>query len=479
MRNSVLKHFMIIGSGTFLNMLLGMLSTPIITRIVDTKEYGQLSVFKLYSSIAVMILGMGMDQAFVRFYYDKKDDDYKRSLLRCCIKIPLVAVFICSIAVIISSYNKWIEYEFSTFIIIFLCVYSIIELINRFSMLIVRLEYKTKLYSALNIANRIVYLVVVIPLLFIFKESHFEVLIVVMTFSLLVCMVAGIYAQSDIWKFRGKSDSANNLDMLPIFKYAMPYVISLGIATLFQAIDTIALNYYGSYSQVGVYSSAMTIIQVFTIVQTSFNLLWQPMSVEHYTNNPNDKTFYQKGNSIITVVMFFVGMTLILFKDIFVVLLGEEYRGAATILPFLIFNPIMYTISETTVSGLIFMKKSKMQIVIAVGACAVNIVGNSILVPLLGCEGAAISTGISYIVFFSLRTVFSNKYFYVDYKLGKFYILTLAVICYASYNTFFKFDIWSVLGYVICIVLMYIMYSKTIIWCFKYLLSIIKNKKQL
>ena len=120
-----------------------------------------------------------------------------------------------------------------------------------------------------------------------------------------------------------------------------------------------------------------------------------------------------------------------------------------------------------------------MQIVIAVGACAVNIVGNSILVPLLGCEGAAISTGISYIVFFSLRTVFSNKYFYVDYKLGKFYILTLAVICYASYNTFFKFDIWSVLGYVICIVLMYIMYSKTIIWCFKYLLSIIKNKKQL
>lgn len=75
------------------------------------------------------------------------------------------------------------------------------------------------------------------------------------------------------------------------------------------------------------------------------------MAVEHYVKDKADVTFYQKGNQIITVIMFCVGFSLILFKDVFAVLLGSKYREAAYILPFLIFNPIMYTVSETTVNG--------------------------------------------------------------------------------------------------------------------------------
>ena len=132
----------------------------------------------------------------------------------------------------------------------------------------------------------------------------------------------------------------------------------MGITILFQTADKLALNAYGTYSDVGIYSSTMTLVNVFAIVQTSFNTLWAPMAVEHYSKDPNDKSLYYKGNQIITVIMFFIGLTLILFKDVFALLLGEKYREAAYILPFLIFNPIMYTISETTVNGLVCRRKS-------------------------------------------------------------------------------------------------------------------------
>ena len=115
------------------------------------------------------------------------------------------------------------------------------------------------------------------------------------------------------------------------------------------------------------------------------------------------------------------------------------------------------------------MKKSKMQIAVSAGACLANIIGNILLVPYLGCKGAAISTGIAYIVFFTLRTVLSNRYFYVDYKLGRFYLLTLAAVLYSFYTTFFKFDIFTIVGYLACVALLIVLYRDSVKFGLSYL----------
>lgn len=157
-----------------------------------------------------------------------------------------------------------------------------------------------------------------------------------------------------------KIDRAScNISLKELIKYGYPYIISMGVTTLFQAIDKISLNMYCSYSEVGIYSSTMSLVNVFAIIQTTFNTLWAPMAVEHYSKDKDDRAFYYNGNQYITIIMYFLGVSLILCKDVFSILLGAKYREAAYILPFLIFNPIMYTISETTVNGLVFMKKVK------------------------------------------------------------------------------------------------------------------------
>ena len=121
------------------------------------------------------------------------------------------------------------------------------------------------------------------------------------------------------------------------------------------------------------------------------------------------------------------------------------------------------------VLNVIFKKKSKLQVVVALGACVTNIIGNAILVPRLGGQGAAISTGISYIVFFSLRTYLANQYYYVDFKLKKFYLLTVIVAAYAWYNTFITFNIGSVIGYLICLLALVLLYREHVRWGIEYL----------
>lgn len=471
---NIFKHFAVIGIGTMLNMFLGLLTTPLITRVVNPDDYGQYSVFTMYANIALMVLCLGLDQSLVRFFYEKDDISYKRSLLYKCIKAPIIGCIAVSIVFILLIKSGLLEFEFNFTIALFLCVFTTLQVIYRFSLLITRLSYKSKLFSTLNILNRITYIIIALPLVLIFKSNYLLLLVIAITFAAFICVLVSIISQRDVWRF---SDGVNscNIAQSELYRYGFPFIISMGITTVFQAVDKMSLNFYCSYSDVGIYSATMTIVNIFAIIQSTFNSLWAPMATEHYSEDSTDRSFYQKGNQIITVVMFFCGFSLIFCKDIFALLLGEKYREAAYILPFLCFHPIMYTVSETTTSGINFAKKSKMHIVVAGVSCITNIIGNTILVPLLGCKGAAISTGLSYIVFFTLRTIISNKYFYVDFRLKQYYLLTLFAIGYALYNTFVPFNIGSIIGYIVCVTMIVILYKDIVIWCISYFLSLIRK----
>lgn len=476
MDNKFIKHFLVISSGTFVSMVIGFFTTPIITRIVSPIEYGQYSIFIMYSNMALMVLCLGLDQALVRYFYECESIEYRRGLLLKCLKYPLLGAIAISIVVIVLAGIGLIQFELGIKALLLLCVYTFFQIIYRFSQLLVRLQYKSKLYSVLGIVQKTMY--VIIALLLIYADFWDDtVSLEIATFlASLCCVIISIHAEKNLWNLKKVVNSGCWVTQRELIKYAYPYIFSMGVTTLFQYADKMALNIYCSYEEVGIYSSTMTLVHIFAIIQIAFNTLWAPMAVEHYSQDKNEKTFYQKGNQIITVVMFFIGLSLILCKDIFSLLLGEKYREATYILPFLIFNPIMYTISETTVNGLVFKKKSNMQILVSVGACLTNVIGNTLLVPQLGCRGAAISTGFSYIVFWALRTFLSNKYFYVNFHLKKFAVITFLTVLYAMYNTFVKFNVWSIIGYLVCVIVLAMVYFDTVKFCVNYLISFIKDR---
>lgn len=470
--NNFFSHFLVIGSGTIINMLLGFLSAPIITRIVDTEEYGQLSIFNMYTNIALMMLCLGLDQALVRFYYNKENIEYKRSLLKLCVGLPLAVTVLVSIVVIFLSKYQIIKFEFSFDIMILLCLSVIFSILNRMSILLLRITYQSKKFSVCNILTKITYIVISLTLIYTVKTNFFMLLAIATVMSILIPGLVAVFFTRDLWK--PTSEKIQNKK--EIIKYGLPLILSMGITTVFQAIDKISLNKYCTYSEVGIYSSAMTLVNIFAIIQSTFNSLWGPMQVEHYVKHPEDKQYFQRANRMITVIMFFIGISLILVKDVFSLLLGPKYREAAYIMPFLIFNPIMYTISETTTSGIGMSKKSYLNIFVALGACITNIIGNSILVPIFECKGAAISTGCSYIVFWFLRMTFSNMNYYVDYGNKKMFLLIILTSAYALYNTFAEFNIFSVVTYLFLTLILVILYKNTFKELIQYGLNFIRKK---
>lgn len=458
-KKSFLSHFLAIGTGTVISMLLGLVTTPIITRIVDPDEYGQLAIFQMYTSIALMVLCLGLDQSLVRFFYDEDSLLYKQALLKYCFWVPVSVTCIAACAVSILALTRVVPFEFEPHIMVLLGVNVIVSVANRIAILVLRINYQSKLFAVCNVLTKLSYLTVALCLILTIRTQYFTLLCIATVCSLLLPTAFAIYASRNLWRFHVDYQLTNQSE---IMKYGLPLILSMGITTVFQAIDKMSLNHYCTYADVGIYSSAMTLVSIFAIIQSTFNSLWGPMQVEHYVKHPEDTGYIQKANRMITVVMFFLGISLILVKDVFALLLGEKYRMAGMILPFLIFNPIMYTISETTCAGIGVSKKSYLNIVVAAGACITNYIGNTLLVPHLGCQGAAISTGISYIVFWVLRTVISNRYYYVDYGIPKFLFITLLTSGYAFYNTFYAFSWVSVVFYVVLASLLLVLYFSAV-----------------
>lgn len=466
-KNSFVKNFTIIGGSTFLNLVIGVLTTPIITRIVQPEDYGQLSMFTLYTGMAVSVFCLGLDQSLIRFYYEQNDMQYKGSLLKIAMGYPLLISVILSAAVCILAFFKGSVLGYSFFFAVLLCCNIIIQLVYRFSLLVVRLEQNSNLYATLQVANKLLYVIFALVLLVLTDMDDFVSLAAATLLAGLVCMIMSIHRQKDHWLTK-YNHTESLVPVKELLKYGYPFIFSMGITLLFQAADKLALNKYCSYGDIGIYASAMSLVNIFAIVQTTFNTLWAPIALEHYAKDPDDTLFYTKVNRIITVLMFFLGSSLILCKDLFAVLLGEEYREAAFVLPFLIFNPIMYTISETTNLGIVFRKKSHMQIFIVLLPCVINIVGNTILVPHMGARGAAISTGISYIIFYTMRTLISRHYYPVDYSMKSCYLATAVVSVYAFYNTTHRIDWISVLGYVACVGVVMLLYRDAVKLCVDY-----------
>lgn len=446
--------------GTAINIIISVLTTPIITRVVNPSDYGQWSLFTSYSNIMMAFVMVGLDQAFVRFYYKKDTLDYKRYIIHTVIKIPVALWAVVSIFGLF-IYKNINLFEYNTLEVYLLLLFNILVLVlNRIGLLVLRMEQKGSQYSLLIVLNKVMYLLILILLVTATDLKDFLKLSLATVLSQLLVTVISIFMEKSKWGLKySKNHPEASLKKLII--YGLPFIYSIIAGDIFNFADKWVIKGLKDYSDVGIYSAAANIVAITSIIQSTFGLLWAPMAMKQYEKDPEDKRLYIKANGCITIAMFMMGAGVICFKDIIVLLLGNKYRFAATVVPFLIFNPIMTTISETTSYGLNFKNKTWYHMIITTIAAVTNIVLNLLLVPRYSSEGAALATAISYTLFFVLRTFFSNRCYKVNFPLVRFFIVTGAFFAYATVNTFLNVTIViNVLLLVAFTVLILMLYSK-------------------
>lgn len=473
MKNNLLKKFISFSIGGYINIIIGLLTVPITTRIVSPEQYGVNSLIVTLVNAVGIICYLGLDQGFVRFFYEEKVENRGKLLLK-SIFIPVILSFV----FIFFSYffKKRIDFFIlgieSKELIIILGIWIIFIILNRFALLIIRMQQKGKLYSFFQVISKLFEFLLILIL---FKKfgNDYRTLSFATLGSLILVTIIAILSERRMWSFEGNL-KINSKELL---QYSIPLSLTMALNWLFGSSDKVIIKIFSNTTELGLYSGAFKIIALMTVIQNGFTTFWTPVSYEQYLKDPNNTEFFRRITNYLAVLFFTLGIVILSGRDAIIFLLGKKYYDSVFIMPMLVFIPIMYLLSETTMIGIAFKKQTKYFLYISIVVSILNVVGNILLVPKVGAKGAAISTGISYIVFFSLRTYYSEKLIKFKFDLKRIYIIIILLLSYALILTFYKNIFFNLItGILLEIILLFIYFPVFKEFYYKYINTIRRNR---
>lgn len=435
-KNISLNFFFKFSYGGLISGGLSFISTPIITSLVLPDQFGKASMMVLSFSLLINILLLGSDQSFVRFFYQEKYCNNKGLLLVNSIITPFILTILTIVLIIImgSKISYLLIGKISDEVPILLSLLLFCGIIERFSNLLIRMEQKAVLFSNLKIIQSLINIFVVVFYAK-FIESSFTAIIYGSLVSTAIVGIIGVFVERKQWSNYGVN--LNKIDIFEILRYGLPFIPTFLISWIFEGIDKIALKNYSNFNEIGLYTAAYKIVAILSIVQITFSNYWVPISYEAYEKKTiESKILFQNVFKALSGVFFVIAILIISLKEIIINMFAYDYRSASIMVPFLVFMPIMYTLSEITVGGINFKKKTYWHFIIALISAIINFVGVYFLVPKYGGVGASISTGITYIFFFYLRTIISNYYYPMDFEIIKTSKATFLILFISFVNTF-------------------------------------------
>jgi len=430
---SFIKRLLSFSMGTILSSFIGFVYVPILTWIVSPEDIGKASFFTTIISLLTLFCYLGLDQSFIREYYENNSKSkllfhtFAFSFIISCLMSIIIMLFGDGISLIIFN-------EKDNTLILLLALTIPIIVIDRYATLIVRMEEKAKLFSLFQVGQRILNVLSVFILLFIFERTFRSIIIAYSISYFAITIVKLVYVIRYIsWEYLFKIDK---ILLKRILLYGLPTVVTVGFSWILNSMDKVALRMWSNFHELGLYSSAFKVIALLILIKQAFATFWTPTSYRWYNEDvPIEK--FETVSKFYSFGIFLVCSFIISFRWILKYIFAGSFHESIEIIPVLIFTPIMVGISATTFVGINFVRKSYLHTIVSLLSASINLIGNFLLVPKYGAYGAAISTSFSYFVIFILRSLLSNKV-WKKMRLHYHFINTAIFLAHVIFTLLFK-----------------------------------------
>jgi len=459
-KSNLMQSFIEFFYGNFIVLLLGFISLPLITRVLDRYEYGRTAMFTSAVTIIYIFAILGLDQAYIRYFY-KKEINRHRLLLQCLLPPAIIVMILAVIyAMGAGGFNRFLFEKSSLDITILVIAYTVISVFERFFFLNIRMEQKGKLYSNLNILSKVLNISFII--LFAFRlGNNFRVVLYAMTLSLgIVTLIVAIR-----YFFCKNQVETGTVTEKELLQYGLPFIMMLMMEWLLSSMDKWSIRIFCGYGETGIYSSAMQIMTVLLTFKITFVAFWSPVAMEKYEKETDEtnKLFFMDIFRKVQFLCMAAAFGLTIFRGLIVLILGKDYREAISIIPFLTLMPVLSILFEMVCQGIKFKNKAKYINYASIAAILCNLVGNTLLVPRMGGKGAAIATAGTYILYFVIGSYFAEKCYYVGYQFRTLAITLILYCAYAVYATFCTTEWTSVIVGILLLLIVCIL-NKVVIW---------------
>lgn len=409
--------------------LISIVSLPLMTWFFSAEDIGRISMLQIFTTFIILLFSLGLDQAYVREYHETED---KYTLLKSVI-FPSASLCIITLGAIVIYDKELISnylYEIPSFKLSLLTVLCFIfALLSRFLGLIVRMQERSLAFSMSQLLPKLLFLFMIIIVITLTKKNNIDALVFLYTASLFTTFIVFLYNTRFDWiKALNKPLKFINIKTYLIF--GMPLILA-GLASWgLKLMDRIFLKEFSTYSELGVYSVAMSIAGVTAIFAGVFNTIWSPQVFKWISQGSDCHTEVENAlEYLLAAISFFIILSALL-SWVITYFLPIQYQAIEYFITICFIGPLFYTLSEVSGIGITITKKTKYSMLSSIIAMASNFALNYLLVPPYGAAGAAISTSISFMIFLICRTEFS-KYSWYKYNTSKMYFVATFLLIFS------------------------------------------------
>lgn len=403
----IAKHGFIYGLANVLDRIISFVMIPVYTRFLTPSDYGVLELLYITSSILSIFIGVGIESAVGRFYFDYKEQkDRDKVVSTAYIGFGVLAVIVIGalipfngkLAAVILD-NAELGYLFIISLLTlglgFVVPISIVYLrVQQKSMAIMIIQsIKTAITLGLNI-----YFVVIL-------ERGVEG---ILSATLIATAIATVVLTSYTFYKTGFRLDLKLLKNMVIF--GLPLVPSQVSAFIVQASDRYFIKTYADMNLTGLYSIGYKFGSLINQFVTSpFIQIWTPRRFEFFDRD-NSQTIYARIFTYFCVISIFVGLAMSIFaKEIMIIMTTPEFYPAYKIVPIVVLSYIVFSFHYHFNIGILMKKKTKYIAYTNILNGILNLTLNFILIKKYDIWGAAYATLICFIFKSSLVYYFSNK----------------------------------------------------------------------
>ena len=434
---SLSKDTLIYGVNTIVGRFLNFILVPYYTNKFLPEEYGVVALLYSYIAILNVLFSIGLESGYMRFSSIKEIGTDKENFSNPYL-INVVNSFFLGLLLYIfadqAAYLLQIDYQYA-YLVRYMAAILFFDSIVLIPFAYLRLNNKALKFSSYKIIN-IVINVALNFILISYLDMGIEAIFIsnlaasALTFLLVIPIV------SINWTLSFNKKLVNEM-----MKFSLPFIPTGIAANITQIIDRPILKLLSDDSTVGIYQANYKLGIFMMLIVSMFEYAWRPFFLKNAGEKNAKEIFSKVLTAFVIVGSFIVLLISLLISDIVKAelpfgfhLIGKAYWGGLGIVPIILLSYLFYGMYINFMAGINIQKKTSYLPLITLAGAATNIVGVFLLFPVLGLEGVASATLLSYFVMMIGMYIVSNKFYPVKYENSKVTaVIILMILVYCLY----------------------------------------------
>jgi len=404
------KNIALITLGNFASKLLSFFFIPLYTAVLTTAEYGIADLMTTTINLISPIFTLLISEAVMRYALDQQKS--KEQVFTIGVTITLTGFAVMTACSPLILFSKALRPFFGCFILYYFFA-AAHTVVGQF----VKGIEKVSVYSLAGVLQTLCFIGANIFLLLVCKigaAGYLLALILSNAFATLVLWGGARLSQYLISPKR--IDRALLKEML---RYSVPMIPNSLSWWISNSSDKYLLTLFSGAAATGVYSVSQRIPSLFSMLSTIFMNAWQISAAEDF-GSENSRRFYSNVyNQYSAFNILLVSALICGCKLLAGILFSKDFFAGWVYVPVLLFAFLFYAMASFWGTIYTSAKKTKMLFLSTVTAAISNIILNTILIPVLGAQGAAIATFASYFLVWLIRLIDTRKIFSLQIQLKK------------------------------------------------------------